>query len=306
ATNSTVGVYGTGTLTISDGGRVTNGLSSVIGGADATGAVTVTDDGSVWESGPLLVGQYGAGSLKIENGGKVTSDSTTIGFNRASFSGASSGIVTVTGEGSAWESSDRIKVGDRAPGTLTIADGAIVDVDGDVVLAVDTVSQGTLNIGAAAGETAVKAGTLDTEAVIFGEGTGVINFNHTDTDYTFSTAVNGNGSVNQLAGTTILTGINTYTGGTTVSGGRLVVNGSIGDVTVNGGSLGGSGTIGGSVSVASGTIAAGNSPGRLTIGGDLNLTSASVLDFELGSPSGTAGVDSDLITVGGDLTLDGS
>ncbi|WP_208860654.1 beta strand repeat-containing protein, partial [Pseudovibrio ascidiaceicola] len=303
---SIIGLNGTGALTISDGGKVTNGLNSIIGGLDATGAVTVTDDGSVWEAGPLLVGQYGAGSLKIENGGKVTSDSTTIGFNRASFSGTSSGIVTVTGEGSAWESSDRIKVGDRAPGTLTIADGAIVDVDGDVVLAFGAVSQGTLNIGAAAGETAVKAGTLDTEAVIFGDGTGVINFNHTDTAYVFAPKIIGVGGVNQLSGTTTLSGTNTYTGGTTVSGGKLVVDGTIGDVTVNGGSLGGSGTINGSATVTSGTIAAGNSPGTLTIGGDLNLTSASVLDFELGSPSGTAGVDSDLIAVGGDLTLDGS
>ncbi|WP_208989374.1 autotransporter-associated beta strand repeat-containing protein, partial [Pseudovibrio sp. POLY-S9] len=303
---SIIGLNGTGALTISDGGKVTNGLNSIIGGPDATGAVTVTDDGSVWESGPLLVGQYGAGSLKIENGGKVTSDSTTIGFNRASFSGASSGIVTVTGEGSAWESSDRIKVGDRAPGTLTIADGAIVDVDGDVVLAFGAVSQGTLNIGAAAGETAVKAGTLDTEAVIFGEGTGVINFNHTDTAYVFAPKIIGDGGVNQLSGTTTLTGANTYTGGTTVSGGKLVVDGTIGDVIVNGGSLGGSGTINGSATITSGTIAADNSPGTLTIDGDLNLTSASVLEFELGSPSGTAGVDSDLIAVGGDLTLDGT
>ncbi|WP_160116691.1 autotransporter domain-containing protein [Pseudovibrio ascidiaceicola] len=306
ATNSVIGLYGTGTLTISDGGRVTNGQSSIIGGPNATGAVTVTDDGSVWEAGFLVVGQYGAGSLKIENGGKVTSGRANIGFDSTSFSGTSSGIVTVTGEGSVWESRDRITVGDRAPGTLTIADGAIVDVDGDVVLAFGAVSQGTLNIGAAAGETAVKAGTLDTEAVIFGYGTGVINFNHTDTSYVFAPKISGDGRVNQLSGTTILSGTNTYTGDTIVSGGELVVNGSIGDVTVNGGSLGGSGTIGGSVSVASGTIAAGNSPGTLTIGGDLNLTLASVLDFELGFPSGTAGVDSDLIAVGGDLTLDGS
>ncbi|AEV35715.1 protein containing Outer membrane autotransporter barrel domain [Pseudovibrio sp. FO-BEG1] len=306
ATNSIIGSFGTGTLTISDGGRVTSGRASAIGGADATGTVTVTDDGSIWEAGNLFVGQYGAGSLKIENGGKVTSDITVIGFDSTSFSGTSSGIVTVTGEGSIWESRDRIFVGYRAPGTLTIADGAIVDADDVFLLADDAISQGTLNIGAAAGETAVKAGTLDTEEVRFGDGTGVINFNHTDTDYTFSADISRNGTVNQLAGTTILTGTNTYTGDTIVSGGKLVVNGTIGDVTVNGGSLGGSGTIGGSVSVASGTIAAGNSPGTLTIGGDLNLTSTSVLDFELGSPSGTAGVDSNLIAVGGDLTLDGS
>ncbi|KZL03968.1 Extracellular serine protease precursor [Pseudovibrio sp. Ad26] len=266
----------------------------------------MTDGGSIWEAGSLLVGQYGAGSLKIENGGKVTSGLANIGFDSTSFSGTSSGIVTVTGEGSVWESRDRIIVGDSAPGTLTIADGATVDVDGEVKLAYDAVSQGTLNIGAAAGETAVKAGTLDTEAVIFGEGTGVINFNHTDTAYVFAPKIIGDGGVNQLSGTTTLTGANTYTGGTTVSGGKLVVDGTIGDVIVNGGSLGGSGTINGSATITSGTIAAGNSPGTLTIDGDLNLTSASVLEFELGSPSGTAGVDSDLIAVGGDLTLDGT
>ncbi|KZK81986.1 Extracellular serine protease precursor [Pseudovibrio sp. Ad13] len=306
ATNSIIGLYGTGTLTISDGGRATSGRASVIGGPNATGAVTVTDDGSIWEAGSLLVGQYGAGSLKIENGGKVTSGRATIGFDSTSFSGTSSGIVTVTGEGSVWESRDRIIIGDSAPGTLTIADGATVDVDGEVKLAYDAVSQGTLNIGAAAGETAVKAGTLDTEEVRFGDGIGVINFNHTNTAYVFAPKIRGDGRVNQLSGTTTLTGANTYTGGTTVSGGKLVVDGTIGDVTVNGGSLGGSGTINGSATVTSGTIAAGNSPGTLTIDGDLNLTSASVLDFELSSPSGTAGADSDLIAVGGDLTLDGS
>ncbi|WP_050773814.1 autotransporter domain-containing protein [Pseudovibrio sp. JE062] len=303
-TNSIIGLYGTGTLTISDGGRVTSGQASAIGGTDATGAVTVTDEGSVWEAGSLNVGQYGVGSLKIENGGKVTSDSTIIGFDSTSFSGTSSGLVIVTGAGSVWENRDRLVVGDKAPGTLTIADGAIVDADDVFILAYDAISQGTLNIGAAAGETAVKAGTLDTEEVRFGEGTGVINFNHTDTDYTFSADISGTGSVNQLSGTTILTGTNTSD--TIVSGGMLVVNGTIGDVTINGGTLGGSGTINGSTTVTSGTIAAGNSPGTLTIVDDLNLTSASVLDFELGSPSGTAGVDSDLIAVGGDLTLDGT
>ncbi|OOZ41091.1 hypothetical protein BOW53_04995 [Solemya pervernicosa gill symbiont] len=69
--------------------------------------------------------------------------------------------------------------------------------------------------------------------------------------------------------------------------------------------MGGSGTISGAVSVADGgTLAAGNSPGHLTVG-SLILNNASVLDFELAAPTGMAGVDSDLITVTGDLTLDG-
>ncbi|PRD40327.1 hypothetical protein C5748_27630, partial [Phyllobacterium phragmitis] len=84
----------------------------------------------------------------------------------------------------------------------------------------------------------------------------------------------------------------------------LSVNNTLGGaVNVTGGTLGGSGTLSGDVAVTNGAIAAGNSPGMLTIGGDLTLASGSSLNFELGSPSGTAGVDSDLINVGENLTL---
>ncbi|WP_193757805.1 autotransporter domain-containing protein, partial [Pseudovibrio sp. W64] len=304
ATNSIIGLYGTGTLTISDGGRATSGRASVIGGPNATGAVTVTDDGSIWEAGSLWVGQYGAGSLKIENGGKVTSGLANIGFDSTSFSGTSSGIVTVTGEGSVWESRDRIIIGDSAPGTLTIADGATVDVDGEVKLAYDAVSQGTLNIGAAAGETAVKAGTLDTEAVIFGEGTGVINFNHTDTAYVFAPKIIGDGGVNQLSGTTTLTGANTYTGGTTVSGGKLVVDGTIGDVTVNGGSLGGSGTVGAVAFHSGAVIAPGNSIGTLNAT-SLVFNSGSTFEVELNDRGNAAGINNDLLAASGTVMING-
>ncbi|SFL27199.1 hypothetical protein SAMN04488518_1411 [Pseudovibrio ascidiaceicola] len=75
-----------------------------------------------------------------------------------------------------------------------------------------------------------------------------------------------------------------------------VTAGSDAKITIqNGGEVTNTGrTIGGN-SGSHGTVAAGNSPSTLTIDGDLDLTSASVMDFELGSPSGTAGVDSDLI-----------
>ena len=51
----------------------------------------------------------------------------------------------------------------------------------------------------------------------------MINFNHTSADYVFASAISGNGTVNVLAGATILTADNSYTGGTTVSGGTLAV-----------------------------------------------------------------------------------
>ncbi|WP_082831125.1 autotransporter domain-containing protein, partial [Pseudovibrio sp. W64] len=241
------------------------------------------------------------GSLTVSDGGTVSNESGYIGRNKGS-----TGIVEVTGTEATWDNSENLYVGRDGNGTLTISNDATVSVSGVTRLGSNSTGSGVLNIGAGSGDTAAAAGTLDASTVEFGAGTGVINFNHTDTDYTFSADISGNGSVNQLSGTTILTGTNTNIGDTIVSGGKLVVNGSIGNVTVNGGTLGGSGTINGSATVTSGTIAAGNSPGTLTVGGNLSLTAASVLDFELGSPSGTAGVDSDLIAVGGDLTLDGS
>src|SRR4029077_698103 len=105
-----------------------------------------------------------------------------------------------------------------------------------------------LNIGAGAGGPAAGPGTLLTQSVKFGAGTGTINFNHTSANYEFSPAISGNGSVNVLAGTTILTANNTYSGGTTIEDGVLVAGVPIpgqatsfalgtGDVFLNGGTL---------------------------------------------------------------------
>lgn len=54
-----------------------------------------------------------------------------------------------------------------------------------------------------------------------------VNFNHTDPNYVFSTAMSGGGAVNQSGpGTTVLTGASTYSGPTTVSAGTLRAGGS--------------------------------------------------------------------------------
>jgi len=82
---------------------------------------------------------------------------------------------------------------------------------------------GALNIGAAPGSAPVAPGTLSTPTVLFSDGTGTLNFNHTATNYVFAPAISGAGSVNVLSGTTILTGTNTYIGGTTIAAGTLAV-----------------------------------------------------------------------------------
>ena len=138
--------------------------------------------------------------------------------------------------------------------------------------------------------------------MIFGSGTGAINFNHTATAYVFAPAISGPGSVNQLAGTTILTGDSTYTDPTTISGGVLRVNGSLGNTTVtvsSGGTLGGFGSIAGPVTVASGGIVApGNSIGTLTLGGNFLQGTGSIYQVEL-----NAAGQSDRLAVGGTATI---
>ena len=247
------------------------------------------------------------GELLISNGGLVSNTNSFIsgadGASRIRVDGPGSGLNTTA-----------INVGDTNAGALTISDGGNVTAtatNGGVLLGSSS-AIGTLNIGAAAGDSAVAAGTLSADRVTFGSDASNIVFNHTDTDYNFAADISGNGAVELYSGLTNLTGNSSYNGNTLVSGGTLKVNNLSGSATGSssvmvdsGASLGGSGSIAGSVMVADGgRLAAGNSPGNLTLG-ELLLNNASVLDYELGSPSGTAGVDSDLITVTGDLTLDG-
>jgi len=187
---------------VNSGGGGSIGLS-----AGSTGTVTVTGVGSIWRNSPgggLNIGSFGTGTLTIANGGTVINDT---GFAANIGNGAGSrGTVTVTGPGSMWSNSSGVNVGNFGTGTLTVADGGIVNVNGLIVIAAKAGSIGTLNIGAGAGNPAVAPGTLFTQSVEFGAGTGTINFNHTSANYEFAPAISGNGRVNVLAGTTILTG----------------------------------------------------------------------------------------------------
>jgi outer membrane autotransporter protein len=223
-----VGGLGTGTLTIENGGTVNSGGGGSIGlSAGSTGTVTVTGPGSIWNNnspgggnpgGGLNIGSFGTGTLTIANGGRVI-DITPFVTNIGNGAG-SHGTVTVTGAGSLWSDIAGFRIGNSGTGTLAVVDGGIVSAP-IVTIAANAGSTGTLNIGAGAGTPAAAPGTLTTRSVAFGDGTGTINFNHTSTDYVFAPAISGNGTVNVLAGTTILTGTNSYSGATNVDAGTL-------------------------------------------------------------------------------------
>jgi subtilase-type serine protease len=296
-----VGDLGTGSLTISNGGSVTS-VDGVIGvNATGKGSVLVSGSGSSWTIiGDLNVGHRGTGTMDVTNGGSVSSNDGVIGSQPGSFGNR----VLIDGAGSNWTMSGDLKVGGlggQGNGSLTIANGGSVQVGDKLIIAVGGSFTGELNIGSGLGNSAAGAGIVNASQVAFGAGTGLLNFNHTETAYDFSVKISGIGTINQAAGTTILSGDSSgFVGQTVVHGGTLAVNGSLGGTldVLAGGRLQGIGTVGGTT--VAGTIAPGNSIGTLNVAGNVTFNPGSIYDVEV-----NAAGQSDKINATGTATIHG-
>jgi T5SS/PEP-CTERM-associated repeat protein len=121
-------------------------------------------------------------------------------------SAGSSGTATVTGAGSTWTTSGALTVGASGNRTLTVQSAGSVSAQSNITLASLSGSIGTLNIGAPVGSPAAAPGTLVANTVAFGAGTGTLVFNHTSSNYVFSPAITGTGTIDLVAGNTIFTG----------------------------------------------------------------------------------------------------
>lgn len=348
-----VGNDGTGRLDISGLGAVTNGNANVGSAATSSGTVTVNDLGSVWSSATLVVGESGTGAVHVANGGTVNSTVASIGsesdgvgtvtVNGATWNNSSNlrvgnrgvgtleisgggsvgssagyvaaaaggvGTVTIDGTGSSWTTTGANYVGWQGDGTLNLSNGGrIVVGSGQLTLANVVPTTGTLNIG-----TGGAAGVVDAITVDGGAGTAVINFNHSDADYYFTSdgtvaganvAITGSAAVNHIgSGMTTLRGINSYSGGTTVSSGTLRNMGLVGDVLVTGGTFGGDGTAGAITVNSGGTLAPGNSIGVMTAA-SASFDTGSVFAIELDDAGFVAGLNNDVLNVTGTATING-
>src|SRR5262249_19710921 len=274
-----IGNFAPASVTISNGGVLNSQGSADIATFLpflGTPTVTVTGPGSTWNvGGPfgLFVGDVsvGPGALIIANGGVVNSTGPTV---IGDVTGAST--VTVTGAGSVLNAFNSLAIGAtscgcNAIGTLTVADGGVVNSPGATSIGAGS----TLNLGVGG-----LAGAIVKPAVVHD---GQIASHLTDT-LTLAAVISGAGTLSKAGpGTLILTGNNTYTGATTIDGGTLIVNGSIANspVTVNaGGRLGGTGTLGNTI-INGGTLSPGHSVGPLTLNGNLPMTAAasSLVEF---------------------------
>lgn len=298
----TIDINGTGSFTAAGDTFVEGGALNVTAGGTLStlglgvgAAMLVDGPGSeVTASDSTGIGIFPGASLTISNGGVLNSEG-----GAQVVSAFDTATVLVTGADSVWNVDDGLLIGNDpfGVGSLTIADGGVVDSSGVTIISLDSF----LYLGAGAG-----AGEIRTDAIT-NEGEIVADF--TD-ELELDADISGDGTFNKLGiGTLILSGANTYTGLTTVSAGTLQVDGSLaGAVTTEvGGTLGGSGTIDGLVTMNDGsTLAAGNSPGALTVG-SLVLSAGTSLDFELGDADvvGGGGATNDLVIVTNDLTLAG-
>ncbi|CUK03407.1 Extracellular serine protease precursor [Achromobacter xylosoxidans] len=313
---------GRGAVTILAGGYVSS-VDGVIGRLqNGNGTVLVSGRGSTWANArELRVGDVeGQGTLMVGGAGTVSNVDSFVG----SMSG--SGNVIVRGAGSTWNNSGAMTLGfgvGTGAGSLTIAQGGVVNVGasnaGSVSLAKDSLlfyrTSGTINIGAPVGQAAVGAGTLNAGDILFGAGNATVNFNHSDTAYAFATRLvsvgNGSHGLNQIAGTTRLTGDNgAFLGKTTVSGGRLVVLNQLGGAAeVTGGTLqygdattGAANRLAGDLRVSgTGSTLAVQGTASLGVAGNVGMADHTILDLTAGTRG--AALRADTVTLGADVSF---
>ncbi len=293
-----VGYYGTARLTIADGGKLVGTSAAYVGyysgsylpagsTAKVTSTATITGAGSNWDqsAGQIFLGFDAAGTvgtLLVEKGGTVASKGGTFGY----LNGAE-GAATVTGSGSTWTvGSDGLVIGDRASGSLTVADSGTVTIAAQVTIGNAAGSTGTVTV-TGAGSSLTVAGT---GLSIAQDGTGSL------------TVANG-GTVTSAADISV--GSNSGAIGTaTVDGtGSRLVAGTNRVILANDSGVTSTLTVANGGSVEAGQLVKGNSGATVTLaldGGTLRATAAQA-DYL----KGFAGGDAVLRSGGGTLDTNG-
>lgn len=299
-----IGYYGQGTVNVLGGATLTSDSIAIAVQASNSANNRLSVDGagsSVQINNDLVVGYGAFGVLLITNGGTVTAPSS-FGTVVGSLAGSAGGIGLL-GAGSTL-ATQALTVGASGSGILQVMSGGTVTVNGgsgNITLAQNAGSTGTLIIGSDPLSPATAPGAINAASITMGAGSAEIDFNHTSANYVFTPGITGGGIIQQIAGVTNLTGNSSgFSGTTSVKGGTFLVNGTLGGtLTVDSGTLGGSGTVG-DTTINGGTLAPGNSIGTLTVHGNLVLTAAATYLVEVSPAS------ADRTNVTGTATLGGA
>jgi len=268
--------------------------------ADGAASVDLLVTGAIAGTGSQLV-KSGAGLMQV-NGSKTYTGATTVNAGILSVDTLANGAAN-SGLGAS----------SSAAGNLLLRDGSTLRYTGGATSTDRLFTVGLSGAGQSATLDASGSGAVSfTNAGNIAWGTSnqtrtlILGGSNADNNSLASViANNGTGAVSVTkngAGKWILGGVNTYTGATTINAGTLLVNGSIGNSTVNinGGVLGGNGTVGGVNVNSGGSLAAGASIGTLNTG-SLSFASGGTFALEINTDLGTT----DLLNVTGGLSITG-
>ncbi|WP_158923365.1 Hint domain-containing protein [Acidisphaera sp. S103] len=230
-----VGQYGSGTLTVSQGGTVVSGTanSSILAalgiGRQGVGNVIV-DSGTLLANGEAFLGRAGSGDLLVENNGSVHvgldgTGSTTDGALQVGGAGYTAGTLLYVGgtgsmeveSGGIVSSQLNIDVGyDGSNGTLSINHG-IVETSQLIHIGISTTAAVGDTIITAAGTTAVTAPTLEAGngSVDIGPGGTLIS-----TSAALSIAASGTSSIVIGGGVGVVAGVTVHGAGALLSAGN--------------------------------------------------------------------------------------
>lgn len=168
-----VGDGGTGTLTVSNGGRLTSGLLSVGNQVTGTGTVTVTGTGSSVSANGLRAGVSGNGQITVRDGGRIQAANPDGNGTWLMLGDGTTGVgsLLVEGAGSTLDARNNGgRIGFEGRGELTVRGGASATL-GDTVVGNDEGATGSVLV---TGEgTRLETGAANT-LTVGDRGTGVL------------------------------------------------------------------------------------------------------------------------------------
>jgi T5SS/PEP-CTERM-associated repeat protein len=336
--NTHIGYLGTGTLTIENGGNVTDANGFIALFSSSTGTATVTGAGSTWtNTDSMNIGSSGDGTLIIADGGAVTNTDGHVGSSPSAI-----GSVSVRGAGSAWNMTGDLYLGAQGSGNLTIKDGGSVSSNSGNIASAGGTPFGTASV-TVTGASSTWNNTTDLR--VGNNGNGTLNIRNgaavsnsdayiaTTPGSTGAATVEGAGAKWNITGRLSVAG----DASTSTSGGSGTLNinpgatvkvtqdttvFSNGIVRLQGGTLDSSSIgfqgAGGQFQFTSGTLhvglfngnllnqggklAPGHSAGLTTVVGNYTQQTAGDLDIEIGGPSA---FDNDIVNVLGSASLSG-
>lgn len=268
----TVGFYGTGTLTVAEGGQVISTGSQNFGTqAGSKGTLNISGEGSLLQGASLQFGGNGEGELNLSDKAKIVTSSGGFGINAGS-----KGTGVIDGAGTSWTmNNSSLTLGGSGEGELSVTGGALVSVATRITMGSSSSGEGTLTVSGTDSHV-----TSATDIIVGSYGSGLVT-------------VSDGG---QLSGNTISVGLVAGGNGTLVLDGAnsLIKSNSYvmlgtaghGEATVsNGATLKADGTRGvtlGYSAGSSGTLNIGAAAGDAAVAAG-NIDTASGIQFGAGS-----------------------